>query len=361
MTQPPRISVVMPVFNGETYLAEAVKSVLGQSLQALELVAVDDGSQDGSGAILERFARADRRVQLVTNARNLGMSDALNRGWRLARGPYIARLDADDVALPDRLSRQADFLDAHPAVAAVGGATITIDRTGRQISTRRYPRSNRVIRSTLLRHNCLAHAAVTMRRSALQAVGGYRFPCAEDYDLWLRLSERFELANLTEPVILQRLHLTQQSVRILERDARVARAVCAAARVRRASGADPLARAREVTPDALDRLKIDEGELAAAVERELIARAAILADLGHRAEAKELIDQAWRLIGERAERAFAATVELKQAEGHLRARRPFAAARHVVLAFCREPRHASSLLTAWLAPRIPGGSLLKWT
>jgi glycosyltransferase involved in cell wall biosynthesis len=350
----PRVSVVMPVFNGETYLAEAVESALGQTLQELELVAVDDGSRDGSRAILERFARADRRVRVVVNEQNLGIAGALNRGWRAARAPYIARLDADDIAPPDRLSRQVEFLDDHPSVAVVGGTLIAIDAAGRRISTRRFPTQNRAIQSTLLRYNCLSHPSVTMRRAALQAVGGYRLSGVEDYDLWLRLSERFELANLPEPMVLHRLHLDQQSVLVLERTAREACAVCAAARDRRRSGEDPLAGVDELTPRVLDRLKVDEAEVAAAVEGELIARAAIFADLGHSEGAEELVAQATRLYGRRAARGFAATVELKRAEALLRARRPLAAAGHVLLAFRREPRRAFSLLKWWLGPRLTG-------
>jgi hypothetical protein len=353
MFQLPRVSVVMPVFNAETYLAEAVESVLGQTLADLELVAVDDGSQDGSRAILERVARADRRVKVLVNEQNLGMSATLNRGWREARASLIARLDADDVALPNRLSRQADFLDAHPAVAAVGGAAITIDATGRRIAVKRYPTSGRAIRSMLLWHNCLAHSSVTMRRAALEAVGGYRLRCAEDYDLWLRFSERFGLANLREPVILQRFHLQQQSLRILEQDAREARAVCAAARARRASGVDPLAGVHELTPQMLDRLEVDEAEVAAAIERELLLRAATLVDVGHAAEAKQLVERASHILGSRAERAFAATTELNRAEGLLRGRRPIAGVGHVVRAFRHEPKHAFSMLTWWLGSRIP--------
>jgi hypothetical protein len=351
----------MPVFNGETHLAEAVRSVLGQTLKELEVVAVDDGSRDGSRAILERFARADPRVRLVVNDQNFGGPESRNRGWRQARAPYIACLDADDVALPDRLSRQVEFLDAHPSVAAVGGAQFTIDADGRRISMRRYPTNSRVICSTLMRHNCLGHSSVTMRRAALEAVGGYRFNSSDDYDLWLRLSERFELANLSEPVSLHRLHLSQQSVVILEKDAKGARAVRAAAQVRRSTGVDPLAGARDLTPEIIDGLNIDESELATVFQRELIARAAILADLGHHEEAEKLVEHASRTLGRRAAKAFEATRELKQAEARLHARRPLAAFGHVLLAFIREPRHALSLLTAWLGPRIPGGSLLRWT
>jgi hypothetical protein len=167
----------------------------------------------------------------------------------------------------------------------------------------------------LLRHSCLAHPAVTMRRSALQAVGGYRFKGVEDYDLWLRMSERFELANLPEPMILHRLHLQSLSLRILEKIARDAWAVCAAARLRRASGIDPLAGVEELTPEVLDRLGVSEVELHGAVERELITPAAILAvDLGQHEQADQLVQQATRLYGGRAARAFSASSELKQAE-----------------------------------------------
>jgi hypothetical protein len=358
----PRVSVVMPVFNAEPYLAEAVESVLGQTLPDLELVAVDDKSEDGSRATLEHFTRIDRRVRVIANERNLGTAATLNRGWRAARAPYIARLDADDIALSDRLLRQADFLDGNPRVAAVGGGVITMDPSGRRISTRRFPTKNRVIRPTLLRHNCMAHPSVMMRRAALEAVGGYACSrAAEDYDLWLRLSERFELANLPEPVVLHRLHLGQLSVVSLERMAREAKALCAAARARRASGVDPLAGVDEVTPEVLDRLDVDQAELSAAVEDELIARAAILADLGHHREAEQLVQDAARLLGPRAARGFAATTVLRQAESALRAHRPLAAGSHVLRAFEREPRRAFSLLTRWLGPRVPGGGLLRWT
>lgn len=358
----PRVSVVMPVYNAESYLERAIESVLGQTLERLELVAVDDGSRDGSREILERFARTDTRITIIVNERNLGMSGARNRGWRAARAPYIASLDADDVALPDRLARQVEFLDAHPSVAAVGGAAITIDATERHISTRRYPSSDRVIRSTLLRHNCLAHSAVTMRRSALEAVGGYRFRNAsDDYDLWLRFSPRFALANLPEPVVLHRLHVNQETVRGVERQVREALIVRAAAHARRASGVDPLEGVEDLSGEGLRRVSIDEAKLRSAIERESIAQAAILADLAHHDEAARLVAVASELDGGRAARAFSATTELKHAEAQLRARRLPAAGRHVLRAFREDPRHASRLLRRWLGPRVPGGGLLRWT
>jgi hypothetical protein len=268
-------------------------------------------------------------------------------------------LDADDVALPDRLYRQAEFLDAHPSVAAVGGSAIAIDATGRRMSTRRFPTKPRVIHKTLIRHNCLGHSSITMRRSALESVGGYRFRTTVDYDLWLRLSERFEIANLAEPVVLVRLHLDQHSVVGLERQTKTALAVRAAARTRRAGGVDPLADADD--SQIFNRLEIDDAALRAIVSRELIAQAAILADLGHREQAEQLIDQAWQRIGPRAARAFEATNELKRAQALLQNRRRAAAVSHALLAFGREPRYSLSLLTRWLGPRVPAGGLLRWT
>jgi glycosyltransferase involved in cell wall biosynthesis len=358
----PRVSVVIPVYNGEAYLAEAITSVLGQTLEELELVAVDDGSQDGSRAILERYAREDDRIRVVANERNLGASAAMNRGWRLARSPYIARMDADDVALPGRLSRQVEFLDAHPSVAAVGGGAITIDSGGRRLSTVRFPTSHRAIRSTLLRHNCISHSSVTMRRAVLAAVGGYRFGCdAEDYDLWLRLSEHFELAAVPEPVILYRLHLQQISISSLERMVTAALLLRAAAHARHASGLDPLAGIDELTPELLRRLDIDDEEVHSAFEREAIGRAAILADLGHHEEAEQLIRQVSRLVGPRAETAFRATTALKQALALFQWGRPVAAGAQALVAFRLDPRQAFSVLKAWLGPRVPGGSLVRWT
>jgi hypothetical protein len=350
----PRVSVVMPVFNGETYLVEAIESVLGQTLEELELVLVDDASRDGSRAIAERFAREDTRVKVVANERNVGIAAALNRGWRAARSPFIARLDADDIALPDRLARQADFLDAHPCVAAVGGAAITIDAAGRRGSTLRFPTESRRIRSTLLRHNCFAHPSVVLRRDALEQVGGYRFDHAEDYDLWLRLSERFELANLAEAVILYRQHAGQFTFVALEEQAIGPLAVRAAARSRLASGEDPLAGVEKLSREILGRLGIDEAEIAGAIEQEWLGRAAILDDLGHLDEVQALIAKASEVVGRRAPRAFIAARELKRADTLLGSGRPLAGVGHVFLAFRSEPRYALSRVTAWLGDRLRG-------
>lgn len=357
----PRVSVVMPVFNSETYVAEAVESVLGQTLRELELIVVDDGSRDTSNAILEQSARRDPRVRLIVNETNLGVRIAMNQGWQAARAPYIARMDADDVALRERLDRQVAFLDTHPSVAAVGGAMITIDAAGRRGSTVQFATENAGIRSTLMRRNCLAHPTVTMRRSALEAVGGYRVEHAEDYDLWLRLSERYQLANLSEPVTLYRQHPLQISFTGLERQTRGRLAVVASARARRAGGSDPLDGVDELTPELLGPLNIDHVDFAVAFESDCLEWAATLAGLGHQAESSELLAQAERMLGRRTRGTFEAAVELKQAAACLSARRPVAAGFHALLALRHAPRYASRRLVERLRDGMAGRRFLSRT
>ena len=117
---PPKVSVVMPVYNDERYLAEAIASVLGQTYADFELIIVDDGSTDGSRAIIEEYALRDSRVVPILLPGNLGQSSARNRGIERAGGQYIAAMDGDDICLPDRLRRQVNFLDANPQVGVLG-------------------------------------------------------------------------------------------------------------------------------------------------------------------------------------------------------------------------------------------------
>jgi hypothetical protein len=207
-TNAPRVSVLMPVYDGGYYLAEAVDSILRQTLSDLELVAVDDGSTDGSAAWLESRAQADSRV-IVLQVLHGGVTRALNFGLQYCRAPLIARMDADDMARPDRLARQVAFLNAHPEVVAVGSWVRRIDADGDVIAVGRWPESHHEIERDLLRgRGGLPHPTSMIRRRALLAVGGYceRFPYAQDKDLWLRLAEQGRLANVPEPLLDYREH-----------------------------------------------------------------------------------------------------------------------------------------------------------
>jgi glycosyltransferase involved in cell wall biosynthesis len=200
----PAVSVLLAVHNGAPWVSEAVESVLAQTLGEVELIVVDDGSTDATADLLASF-RADR-VRVEHQAR-AGLTRSLNRALALARAPLVARLDADDVALPERLGRQREFLDAHPDVGLVGGAAREIDVDGRLVREVWPPTDDVGIRQALIRRNPFVHSSVTMRRDLVGQVGGYdeRWPVAQDYDLWMRLSRVTRLANLAEVVTIRRL------------------------------------------------------------------------------------------------------------------------------------------------------------
>ena len=244
----PQVSVVMPVRDGERFLAEAVESVLGQTLCDLELIVVDDGSTDGTPVLLAGLARREQRVRVQTQAPG-GLTSALNAGCAVASSPYIARMDGDDVALPDRLERQLAYLDAHADVALLGGGIILIDETGAE-----FDREPGRVTPELTQRNELVHATVVMRTEAFRALGGYRLDQSEDYDLWLRFDERHGIAALEEPVIRYRLHPGQFSVTKLARQALGSLCVRAAARARRAQGPDPLEGVQRVDEAIAERL-----------------------------------------------------------------------------------------------------------
>lgn len=261
--KPPRVSVVMPVHNGEEQLELAVESILWQTLRDLELIVIDDGSTDRTPTLLQQFAERDPRVRVCRQDHG-GIVAALNRGARVARAPYLARMDADDVAMPDRLAKQAAFLDANADVALVGGSVEYILGEGRRIRLRSLPTAPAEIADRLLAgKHCFVHPTVMIRTEALAQVGGYRpaFEGAEDADLWLRLAERFPLANLPDVVLAKRVHPGQVSTRRMEQGIVRRLAAQAAARLRRASGQDPLRADEAITTATLRRLGVDAREL----------------------------------------------------------------------------------------------------
>ena len=229
---------------------------------------------------------------------------------------------------------------------------ITLDSRDRRIATVRFATSDSGIRSTLERQSPLAHPAVLLRRSALEAVGGYRLDRAEDYDLWLRLSERWNLANLAAPVTLYRLHPGQMSVRTLESQTWGRLAAQVAARDRRAGRRDPLKGVSVVEPGLLSDLGIDPAEVAAAVESDRLHWASLMATLGyHEAVALALLAESRPAPDGRLASAFAAAKALKLAELRLNSGEPLAAARHILHAARRSPRYTSARLIGRLKNR----------
>jgi glycosyltransferase involved in cell wall biosynthesis len=226
----------MAVRNGERFIAEAVESLQAQTLEGFELIVVDDGSTDATPAIVQALAAQDERIRLHSQA-NTGYPEALNVGWRLARGDYVAILDADDLAEPARLERQLVYLDEHPDVGVVGGALLLVTADGRPFYVASYPGSAADVAEGLRTHCPVGHTAVLMRRSILEEVGGYRsvIPLAEDYDLWLRVSERYPIVNLPDIVGRYRIHGANESHAIRSGAASMVRAQADAAKRRNES------------------------------------------------------------------------------------------------------------------------------
>ena len=208
----PVVSVVMSVFNGERFLREAVDSILNQTFTDFEFIIVNDGSTDGTREILESYE--DQRVVLI-HQENMGLTKSLNRGIERASGTYIARQDADDRSFPERLAAQFAFLSAHKDVVLVGSAVEVVSGSGNTLATFRHPTEPDEIRLTLRKYNCFWHGSVMFRRDGFLALGAYseQFVTAQDYDLWLRFSEQYRLANLPDPFYAYRFTTDSITVR----------------------------------------------------------------------------------------------------------------------------------------------------
>jgi glycosyltransferase involved in cell wall biosynthesis len=210
----PRVSVLMPVYNAGPYLAEAVESILAQTFHDFEFIAVNDGSTDGSPGILQNYAARDRRMRLLDRP-NTGIVGALNDGLAVARGEFIARMDGDDISLPDRFALQLAFLEAHPDHVAVGAQGVMIDSDGDAIAPLEAPLTHEAIDALNMagQGSPIPHPVAMIRREPLERLGGYRreYQDAEDSDLFLRLAELGRLANLPDRLLKYRINPTSVS------------------------------------------------------------------------------------------------------------------------------------------------------
>ena len=203
----PKVSVVMPVFNAQRFLRDAVNSIVNQSFRDFQFIVVDDGSTDESTNILLEYAEKDPRILYHRQPENRGLVAALNEGVRLSDTQYIARMDADDISLPDRLSQQLEFLDNND-VDLVGANYIKFP--GHRSKTTRLPLKQDDVARTMLYTCCIGHPVATMSRRAFEQCEGYDYRYAsggaEDYDFWLRISRSFKMANIKQPLLKYRLH-----------------------------------------------------------------------------------------------------------------------------------------------------------
>lgn len=202
----PKVTVLMPVYNGEAYLKEAIDSILNQTFTNFEILIINDASNDGSVNLIHNYS--DQRIRLIHNEKRLKLIATLNKGLELARGEYIARMDCDDISLRGRLKTQIDFLENHPDVAALGTSVKTL---GAKNDIWRYPKRNDEMKFELLFRSVLAHSSVTFRSGLEGLVYDEKYENAEDYELWCRLIERYKFHNLQTPLVKYRIHEGQES------------------------------------------------------------------------------------------------------------------------------------------------------
>lgn len=262
------VTVLMPVRNAGRYLAQALRSILAQTGVDFEIVIVDDGSVDDSPVILADFAAGHVGLRVVRGGEPGGISRSLNQGFVIARGRYVARMDADDVALPGRLAAQFKYLEEHPEIGVLGSQAWAMDEKGARGRRVRVPVGAQRVREALEVSSPLIHPTVMMRRDLVLSAGGYRpmFDAAEDYDLWLRLAAVTEFDNLDTPFLLYRRHGGQQTLRRSFRQARLSALAQVLYRLRLSGTPDPLKEAeslkawpsalRGVDPESVDTVRL---------------------------------------------------------------------------------------------------------
>jgi glycosyltransferase involved in cell wall biosynthesis len=201
------ISVLLAVYNGETYLKEAIDSILCQTVADFEFIIVDDGSTDNTAAILQSYT--DSRLRVIRAEKNCGLIDSLNKGVVAAKGKYLARLDADDVAMPDRFEKQLQYFAQHPDTVLLGTGAMLIDSASKELYWTYYQQNIPAIPTHLLFRNVFIHSSVMVKTEILR-----EFPfdkayyLAEDYIVWVQMAQKYAVAAIKEPLVKHRIHET---------------------------------------------------------------------------------------------------------------------------------------------------------
>jgi glycosyltransferase involved in cell wall biosynthesis len=197
----PKVSVIMPVYNAQDFLAQAIESILAQTFKDFEFLIINDGSKDNSLDIIKIYLEKDRRISLVSRG-NMGLVETLNKGLAIAKGEYIARQDADDISLAIRLKKQVEYLDENPSIGLVGSNYHTIDVDHNILSTTDVFTLPDDLKLAEVFSNQFGHGTIMARREAILNAGGFdkQYMHAEDYDLWTRISHDYDIANIKAPL-----------------------------------------------------------------------------------------------------------------------------------------------------------------
>ena len=203
----PAISVVMSVYNSATYLKDAIESILDQTFEDFEFIIIDDGSTDNSVDIIKSYK--DQRIVFLQNYKNIGLAKSLNKGISIARGKYIARMDADDISYNSRLEKQFQYMEDNEDIAISGSWIQTI---GEKVELWKYPTSDKAIKSELIFNSALAHPSIIFRKNMFQVKNLYydeSIDKAQDYELWSRVAQVYKISNIPEVLLGYRLHAAQ--------------------------------------------------------------------------------------------------------------------------------------------------------
>ena len=214
----PLISVILPVYNGEKHLSECIESILSQTFQDFEFIIVDDASTDNTPQLLKEYAKKDTRIKIVTHSINQKQTVAANTACKYAKGKYIARMDADDIALPNRFIKQVTFLEENIIIGLLGSWVDIIDNNGTFLKIWYTHSSDQFLGWNLMFGASFAHSSVMMRRECIEQVGFYQLHQAEDYDLWSRLSQITNVANLPEVLQQKRVWSGQLALRVVQKN-----------------------------------------------------------------------------------------------------------------------------------------------
>jgi len=218
----PLVSVVMPAYNAEKYISEAIESILNQTFKDFEFIIINDGSTDSTPNIIDKYARLDKRIIVLNNEKNLNIAESRNRGVEIARGKYIATMDSDDRALPDRLKNQLEFLESNKDIAISIGNINIMDGKGVFQYTRNYPVADKDIRSKVYRFNPFPNPTIMCRREVYEKNGKYNnaYVPIDDFDFWLRAGTQFKFGNCGKIVLNYRVvegSASHRKLRLTER------------------------------------------------------------------------------------------------------------------------------------------------
>ena len=207
MMSNPKISVLMPAYNAEKYIAEAIESILNQTFKDFEFIIIDDCSTDGTYSIIQRYAKRDDRMIVLKNEKNLKICETLNKGIEIAKGKYIARMDADDWSYPDRLEKQFKFMEENPEIGISGGTMEVCDEKMKVLNQRKYNLSDEEIRKKIFRYSPFSHPLVIIKKDILDKASFYDHDLvyAEDYDLYFRIGNFSKFGNLKDVILKYRM------------------------------------------------------------------------------------------------------------------------------------------------------------